>query len=154
MRKLEPIKSWCLAEVEVMYKTKVKPSDRPLLNSSTLCYDYLIHAWSGKIEYCEEFIIVMLNRANKALGWVKISQGSAAGTVVDSRMILQPAILANASGIILAHNHPSGNKKPSEQDLQLTKKIQAACKFMDISLIDHIIVTTEGYYSFADEGQI
>lgn len=154
MRKLEAIKSSCLAEVEVMYKTKVKPSDRPLLNSSTLCYDYLIDVWSGKIEYCEEFIIVMLNRANKALGWVKISQGSAAGTVVDSRMILQPAILANASGIILAHNHPSGNKRPSEQDLQLTKKIQAACKFMDISLIDHIIVTTEGYYSFADEGQL
>jgi DNA repair protein RadC len=143
-----------LAEVEVLYKTKVKAKDRVKLNDSKKCYEYLLDAWSGKIEYCEEFIIVLVNRANQALGWVKISQGSVAGTVVDVKMILQPAILANASGIILAHNHPSGNTRPSDQDLALTKKVQAACKFMDISLIDHLIITTEAYYSFADEGQI
>jgi DNA repair protein RadC len=150
----ELTKSPCLAEVQIIYKTKVKPSDRPILNNSELCYKYLLDVWSGNIEYCEEFIIVMLNRANKALGWTKISQGGIAGTIVDRRMILQPALLANASAIILAHNHPSGSKIPSEQDLKLTKEIQAACKYMDINLVDHLIVTTEGYYSFADEGQI
>ena len=150
----ELVKSPCLAEVQITYKTKVKPSDRPLLNDSQKCYNYLMDIWSGKIEYCEEFVIVMLNRANKSLGWVKISQGGVTGTVVDRKMILQPALLANASSIVIAHNHPSGSTKPSEQDLRLTKEIQAACKFMDITLIDHVIVTFEGYYSFADEGQL
>jgi DNA repair protein RadC len=152
MSKLEITKSPYLAEVEVSYKTKVKAADRPLLNDSQKCYGYLMDIWSGKIEYCEEFVIVMLNRANKSLGWVKISQGGVAGTVVDRKMILQPAILANASSIVISHNHPSGNKTPSQEDLRLTKEIQAACKFMDIKLVDHIIITFEGYYSFADEG--
>jgi len=143
-----------LAEVELSYKTKIKPSQRPQLNDSKKVYDYLLDVWTGNIEYFEEFVVVFLNRHNKALGWKKISQGGVAGTVVDVKLILQGAILANASGIVLAHNHPSGNTRPSEGDLALTKKIQAACKFMDINIIDHIIVTTENYYSFADEGNL
>ena len=98
--------------------------------------------------------MLCVNRAQKVLGWFKISQGGVSGTVVDPKIIMQVALNANASGIILSHNHPSGNLQPSDSDVRLTKKIESGCEFMEISLLDHVILTSEGYYSFADEGQI
>jgi len=96
---------------------------------------------------------MLLNRANKVLGISTISNGSLSGTLVDIRIIMQYALKANAHSIIVSHNHPSGNCKPSENDLSITQKIKEAGKILDISLLDHLILTPDDTYSsFADEG--
>ncbi len=100
----------------------------------------------------EEFWILLLNRANSVIKMELISKGGVSGTVVDARLILKPAIETLASGIILCHNHPSGQVKPSEQDISLTKKIKESARIMDINLLDHIIIGEQKYLSFADEG--
>lgn len=100
----------------------------------------------------EEFWMLLLNRANHVIKTESISKGGISGTVVDVRLISKSAIETNASGVILAHNHPSSNLKPSEQDIELTKKIKAALKLFDISLLDHIIIGDNAYFSFGDEG--
>lgn len=100
----------------------------------------------------EEFWIIFLTRSNSVIKTECISKGGVSGTVVDIRLILKPAIECLASGIILAHNHPSGNLKPSQEDIQLTKKIKEASKFLDICIQDHLIIGDQTYYSFADEG--
>ena len=97
---------------------------------------------------------VFLNRTNKALGVSFISKGGMAETVMDVKIILQTALKTHASGIILSHNHPSGNLHPSEADKRITSKIKEACKLLDLNLLDHIIITEEHYYIFADEGLI
>jgi DNA repair protein RadC len=94
-----------------------------------------------------------MNRSNSVLGILEISKGGISGTVTDVRLIFQAAIKANASGIIVCHNHPSGNLNPSESDTKLTQKIKEAGNLMDIQLLDHLILTTDdNYYSFADNG--
>jgi DNA repair protein RadC len=100
--------------------------------------------------------MLLLNRANKVLGITTISEGGLSGTVTDVRLIYQYAIKGNASGIIVCHNHPSGNQNPSESDLKITQKIKEAGNLLDIQLLDHIILTPERdlYRSFADEGQL
>jgi len=98
--------------------------------------------------------VLLLNRANRVLGFVKISEGGVSGTVVDPKKIFQIALKANASGIILAHNHPSGNTTPSASDESITAKIVAAGKFLEISVLDHLIITSEQYFSFSDEGRL
>ena len=100
----------------------------------------------------EEFWAIFLNRGNKILKKYKVSQGGLSGTVTDVRLIVKEAILQLASGIILVHNHPSGNLKPSEQDIELTKKISDAAKYFDINVLDHLIIGGGNYYSFADDG--
>ena len=99
----------------------------------------------------EEFWMLILNRANQVVKEDYLSKGGIAGTVVDVRLICKSAIENNASGIIIAHNHPSGQLLPSEQDKQITKKIKEALKVFDISLLDHLIIGDQNYYSFADE---
>ena len=100
----------------------------------------------------EEFWILLTNRANSVIKMECISKDGVGGTVVDARLILKPAIEMLASGIILCHNHPSGQLKPSEQDLSLTKKIKESARIMDINLLDRIIIGDQKYLSFADEG--
>jgi len=100
----------------------------------------------------EEFWTIFLNRGNKILKRYKVSQGGLSGTVTDVRLIVKEAILQLASGIILVHNHPSGNLNPSEQDIELTKKISEAAKYFDINVLDHLIIGGGNYYSFADDG--
>lgn len=102
----------------------------------------------------EEFWILFLNRSNGITGRAKLSQGGVSGTVTDVRMIMKKAIEHLASGIVVCHNHPSGNVCPSEQDILITRKISDAGKLMDIGLTDHLIVTGKDYYSFADNGMI
>ncbi len=113
----------------------------------------IFHSLIADLPY-EEFWMLLLNSSNKIIETKKISQGGLAGTVVDIRMILQPAILKLASAIIVCHNHPSGNKKPSTADTNLTHKIYQACQYFDIRFMDHIIVADRDFYSFADENQI
>jgi DNA repair protein RadC len=141
-----------VAEIEVTYKNKVNPSDRPKIIRSQDCYELLKSVWSDKIEYVEEFYVVLLNRANRVLGFSRISEGGLTGCVVDAKRVFQCALKANASSIILTHNHPSGQTQPSEADIQITKKIKTAGDYLEITVIDHIIVTPYAYYSFADEG--
>ena len=142
-----------VAEIYLTYKSKVKPSLRPKVNASRDAYEILLKNWDGaKIELCEQFKVMLLNRANKAIGIFEVSSGSATGTVADPRLIFASALKANACGLIIAHNHPSGNLKPSQADIELTKKLREGGRVLEIPLLDHLIVTTEGYYSFADEG--
>ncbi len=100
----------------------------------------------------EEFWVIYLNRSNAVIKKEMISRGGISGTVVDSRLIFKAAIESLASSIILCHNHPSGNRRPSEQDIQITKKIKAAGQLLEIPVLDHVIICEESYYSFADEG--
>ena len=144
-----------VAEVVLSYKTNVSSNDREKIACSQDIFEILKSKWSDdQIEYREEFRLVLLNRANRILGIVKISEGGIAGTVCDPIIIMQATILSNASAIILAHNHPSGNTKPSIADNELTAKIRSFCGLLNIIMQDHLIITKENYYSFADEGMI
>jgi DNA repair protein RadC len=144
-----------VAEVELVYKTNVKASERPKIVTSKDCYDILKRVWNpDKIEMLEEFNVLLLNRANRVIGVFEASMGGITGTVADPRLILAAAIKSLAVSMILAHNHPSGNLTPSRADEDLTLKISAAGKYLDIKVLDHIIICTEGYYSFADQGLI
>lgn len=100
----------------------------------------------------EEFWLVLLKRNNEVLKKEMISRGGVSGTVVDAKIIFKRALEETASGLILAHNHPSGNTKPSQEDINLTKRIKEAGKSLDISVLDHLIITDSSYFSFADEG--
>ena len=142
-----------VAEIEVSYKTKVKSIDRPQILTSQTAYDILLTLWNeDHIEYREEFKVLLMNLSSRVLGIVHISQGGVGSTTVDAKLIFGVALKANASRIILVHNHPSGNLTPSEQDKRLTTKLKQAGEFLDIKVMDHIILTPEGYYSFADQG--
>lgn len=144
-----------LPEFEISLKNKCKKSELRVVSGSEdaakvcrECFD------DGKIDWIEEFVVIALNRANKVLGFYKVSSGGVSGTVADPKVIFQFALLSNASGLIISHNHPSGNTTPSQADLNLTKKLVHAAAFLDIKILDHIIVTDESHYSFADEGHL
>lgn len=148
-------KLYQVAEIQLTYKSNVKPSLRPKINTSRDAYNILLENWDdSKIEFIEQFKVILLNRANKVLGIVEISTGGVSGTVADPKVILGAALKAAASGFIMAHNHPSGNLAPSQTDIDLTRKLKEGGRFLEIQLLDHVIVTTEGYYSFADEGLV
>ncbi|MFC3415656.1 JAB domain-containing protein [Algoriphagus hitonicola] len=107
------------------------------------------------IEAREEFVILYLNRTNTVIGFYKAFQGGVASVVADTKLILTMGLKTLASGIILAHNHPSGRLNPSEQDIRLTRRVREACRHVEIELLDHLIVTADnGYFSFADEGKL
>lgn len=124
--------------------------EKVAIKSSLTAYD-LLHPILGELEH-EEFWVVILNRAHKVLGTKKISQGGLTGTVIDTRMILKHALDKRATSIIVSHNHPSGNRNPSEADVSITKKLNKAAALMDITLLDHLIIADHTYFSFADEG--
>lgn len=100
----------------------------------------------------EEFWVIFLNRANQVIKKDRVSIGGVSGTVADVRMIFKMAVENLSCGIILAHNHPSGNREPSSADKQLTNKLKEAGKLLDVPVLDHLIFTDNGYFSFADEG--
>lgn len=144
-----------VSEIEIMYRNKVKAKDRTRITSSSDAHDLIREYWNEEsIELNESFKYLLLNRANDALGIVNHSKGGIAGTVVDVRLIFAAAIKANATGLILAHNHPSGNLKPSYQDIQLTKRVKEAGMLLDIQLLDHLILSSESYLSMADQGLV
>lgn len=144
-----------VAEVQLTFKSKVKAQDRLRVNSSREAYEILRGTWNDdNIELYETFKLLLLNRANKVLGVLTVSQGGVSGTIADPKIIFAAAIKSAASGIIVAHNHPSGNLNPSQADIDLTKKLKEGGKCLEIQLLDHLICTMENYYSFADEGII
>ena len=140
-----------VGEVELSYVPKIKDSHKVL--SSEDAYKYLLSTYKeGTICYKEYFKILMLNQANQVLGYTLISEGGITSTDVDVRVILQAALLTNSVAIILAHNHPSGNMKPSREDIRMTNQIKEAALIMRIRVLDHLILTDTGHYSFSDEG--
>ncbi len=144
-----------IAEVELIYRSKVKVSERPKITHSKDAYIIFKNNWDeNKIELQEQFKVMLLNRANKVLGIYEVSTGGMTGTVADPKLIFAAALKAAACGIILVHNHPSNNLKPSISDEQLTTKIKEGGKLLDIKLLDHLIISSEGYLSMADEGLV
>jgi DNA repair protein RadC len=144
-----------VAEVQLSYRPQVPSRQRPKITKAKDAYDLLLSVWDmDTIELSESFLVLLLNRANHVLGCLRISQGGITGTVVDVRIVFGAALKAAACGLILAHNHPSGNLNPSMSDRELTRKMVDAGKLLDINVLDHLIVTQSGYYSFADEGLI
>jgi len=144
-----------VSEIKVSYLPKFRASERPQIHQSKQAYEILINNWDhGRLEMQEQMKVILLNQANAVLGIFDVSTGGVAGTYCDPKIIFAAALKANSSNIILAHNHPSGNLKPSSQDLNLTRKMVEAGKFLDLFVIDHIIVTKRAYYSFGDEGLI
>ncbi|RKD15199.1 DNA repair protein [Pelobium manganitolerans] len=154
MEKLQnQISLFQVSEIQVSYKPKFKASERPAVAGSKDVYNILFNNWDiNKLELLEQFKVMLLNRANKVLGIFEVSTGGFAGTVADPKVIFSTALKACASSIILSHNHPSGNLKPSQADLNLTKKIKNGGELLDIAVLDHLIITADSYYSFADEG--
>ena len=143
-----------ISEIEVSYAPQITPSERISITSSSDAERVFRGIWKQPLELKECFYALFLNRANKVLGYQLISIGGVSGTVVDPKIIFQTALKANASSVILAHNHPSGNGKPSEADIQLTRKLKEAGLFLEIAILDHLILLPEGYTSFSDEGLI
>ncbi len=144
-----------VAEILLTYKSNVKPSLRPKVSASRDAYDIFLENWdSTRIELVEQFKVLLLNRAQKALGIFEVSTGSTTGTIAEPKMIFASAIKANACSLIIAHNHPSGNLVASQADIALTRKIKEGGKLLEIPLLDHLIITTESYFSFADEGML
>ena len=143
-----------IREVQVSYQPlkgklfQVKSADN--------AFDYLSRAYDeGTIGLCEEFMVLLLNRANRVIDWLKPSKGGLTGTVVDLRILFGTALKAMPSSIIVAHKPPSNNLVPSQEDRELTKKIKDAEKLLDIYLLDHLILgTDDNFISFANEGWV
>ena len=142
----------CVAEIEVSYT----PTNREQVSitSPQDAYDELVKFFPKQtIALQEKFVVMYLNNNNIILGVYELSKGGITSTVVDIRLLFSVALKVAATNIILAHNHPTGNLKPSKADLELTQKIKEAGKFLDITLTDHLIISPkEKFYSFADEG--
>lgn len=139
------------AAIELGRRRQVVSSKQKIkITSSTSAFDILRVDLADLLH--EEFYVLYLNRGNYVIEKKQLSKGGIAGTVADGKIIFKTALELNASGIILAHNHPSGNKQPSEQDKRLTKQLKDFGKLVEIEVLDHLIITSDTYYSFADEG--
>jgi DNA repair protein RadC len=139
-----------VSEIQVSYKPFIKNGLR--IKSSNDAYQILKYLFSEEtIQLKGQFVVLYLNTAGKVIGSYQLSTGGLTGTIADVRLILSVALKSPSTGIILAHNHPSGNLNPSEADKLITNKIQQAAKLMDIKVLDHIILSIDGFYSFTDE---
>ena len=142
-----------VAEVTLQYKPTYKKQGKVM--SSKEAYNILRPTFKeGTIEYREYSKVLYLNQASEVIAYNTVSEGGLMETVVDIRLILQGALLTNATQIILAHNHPSGNLKPSSQDDILTRNVKNACGVMRVHFTDPLILSADGYYSYRDEGRI
>jgi DNA repair protein RadC len=145
-----------VSELKLTYRSKVRAADRPLCCNSEMGHRILRQWWDpDSIELIEEFYVVLLDRQHRAMGIYRASQGGTTGTIADPRLIFGVALKARADGLILAHNHPSGNLRPSAADKQLTNNLTRAGRLLQLQVNDHLILAPHGgYYSFADNGLI
>lgn len=142
-----------MPEIELKYKKGEVLKCK--IQTSKDAYDVLMKFYDEDVfELTESVIVIYLNSANNTIGWMKHSSGGMTQTVVDPKLIVGTALKCGATGIILSHNHPSGQRIPSQQDKEITKRLKEGCKFLGLTLMDHIIVTENGYYSFGDEGEM
>lgn len=137
-----------------LYELKKIHSDFPKekITNSKQSFEFIKQFYSDDISIYESVFILLLNRNNITIGYAKISQGGITGSVVDVKLIAKYVVDSLASGVILSHNHPSGNLQPSNADKDITAKVKQCLELLDSYLIDHIIITEDNYYSFADEG--
>ena len=141
-----------LHEVEIIYTAPIL-TDPVIIKRSMDIYEILGKVIDKrKLDYKEMFFVLLLNRANYCIGYSVIGMGSTNGVVVNRKEIYQLALRTNASSIVVAHNHPSGNLKPSEQDIQITRTLKAGCDLLEMKLLDHLIISSNGYYSMSDDG--
>lgn len=144
---------FAVSEIELIYHNKLKPADRLKINDASTAYNILLTAWDmNKIELVEQFYIMVLDRNNACMGISNISTGGVSSCIVDPKIVFGIALKSRATGLILAHNHPSGNLNPSKADLEITEKLREGGKLLDISILDHLIVTPHSYHSFANDG--
>lgn len=129
-------------------------ADFPACDSSDLAARFARQFYGEDMTVYESFFVILISGGGKVSGWAKISQGGTACTVVDAKMVAKFAIDALAQGVICVHNHPSGNRQPSIEDIRQTKKIREGLRLFDIRLLDHIILTETGHYSMADKGDL
>ncbi len=140
-----------VAEIQVTYRNPIK--NRWKITCSDDAYVIFSANWNlDTIDYREEFKMLALNRANEVLGIFNVSSGGTAGTVADPKIIFGAALKAHSSSIIVAHSHPSGNLTPSDADIKLTQKLKEAGQTLDLPVLDHLIITSSHFYSFADHG--
>jgi len=124
------------------------------IQSSGAAANFIRRFYTGDIDIFESSFVLLLNSQNLTIGYAKLSQGGIQGTIMDPRLVAHYAVKCLASAVIIAHNHPSGALKPSDADITLTKKINSGLDLLDIKLLDHVIITSEGYYSLLDNGQL
>ena len=141
-------------EISISYSGNLKTQNLPKISCSNDAVALLFNNWDkGSIGLHETFKILLLNNSNKVQGIYTLSSGGITGTLVDVRILFAVLLKSLSTAVILAHNHPSGNNQPSEADKQLTNKITKGGEYMDIKVLDHLIITPDGdYFSFADEG--
>ena len=141
-----------IPEITVSYKDNVRISERATVKTTEDAAKILSVAFEGCMEHHEEAYVLFLNKARRVLGISCISKGGISGTAMDIRIILQAALKSSASCLLVSHNHPSGSLTPSSEDMAVTKSLQRGCEAVGIHMDDHIVMTSEGYMSFADEG--
>lgn len=152
---MEQIEFFNVAEVQLSYKPHFKAQERPQINSAKRAYQLLLDNWDKSlINYLEQAKMILLNRNNRVLGLVDLSTGGGGSTVMDSKVIFAVALKATATSIIIAHNHPSGNIRPSSQDITVTEKLMKAAKILEIDIHDHLIISENSYFSMAEEGMM
>lgn len=140
-----------VAELLVSYSPQIVSTQK--ISSSRETYSLITNHWNlDTIEMLEEVKILLLNKSNKVLGVYDLSKGGTSSSIIDVKIVLSIALKSLASGIIIVHNHPSGNLSPSKADIDITEKLKSACKIMEIDLLDHLIITKEDHFSFADDG--
>ena len=148
MKEVDFTKMYKAAEVKLTYVTKNPTSNRIPIKSAEDAACLFFMVWDiTTIEHIEEVKMILLNRANQVLGVVHLSKGGLSGSIIDTRLILQYAIKANAHAVILAHNHPSGNLEASEADKNITKRVRDALELMEINLLDHLILNKDEEFS-------
>lgn len=139
---------------QLTLKREISHYQNVKITSSKDSDEFLRQFFFDDLTIYESFFLILLNRANITTGYVKISHGGVAGTVVDVKMIAKYAIESLAESVILCHNHPTGNTQPSNADINMTKKIKKTLSLFDVNVLDHIILAENSYYSFADEGKL
>lgn len=150
---MENKEMFSVIDIDIKYVRK-RPDVEFQIRSSQDAYDVIKKYFDDFVDHHEESYAMILDRSNKVINIQHLGKGSNKGTVVDENTLYQAAILCNGTGVILFHNHPSGNKEASKNDLDLTKKIVKSLKILNKDLLDHIIVTHDGYYSMADDDLI
>ncbi|HTI11725.1 MAG TPA: JAB domain-containing protein [Puia sp.] len=144
-----------VTEIELVYRNKQNPRDRPIVRNSRNAYDLFLMSWNmNRINLVEDFKILLQDRRCACLGIAPIASGSINECLVDPKIVFGIALKAKASALTLAHNHPSGCVQPSQPDMTLTRQFKMAGEFLNIRVNDHLIITPRDYYSFADKGMM
>lgn len=143
--------NWTVAEIEISYKPLI--TDHTIIKSSSQAYELINSLWNKEtINLQEQFAALFFNQSKKMIGWRVISTGNMTKCIVDIKLLVSLALHCMCTHVVIVHNHPSGNLKPSQSDEDITKTIKDALKLIDVQVMDHLIITECGYYSFSDEG--